>query len=303
MKDSLMLVLCDSLMADEYLPDGVRYERLRDAGESYQVCSIIESGASLMMPKSLCGEDYRASTLSLAKDIMEGKDKRLAKYFEGDPEVKVIAFNCARMISDCREEEQYPQVVLDRMRSPLIARHQTDYTMVDFEDVVQQRADWTKFPDLERCRFRHKPGLYGKDRIHIKRKVRTQATRELLKALRRTAMARYGQSLNDGAILLVILSGGNVEGTTFSTLDRDGKAWRRAEMLASTELCALNGHPASAFQEKIEELCKLRRGNHSRLLKMPIKAVPTPRVRKAGLKSRQMFRQRMLQPSERKKRV
>mmetsp|Transcript_88425 Transcript_88425/g.249169 ORF Transcript_88425/g.249169 Transcript_88425/m.249169 type:complete len:289 (-) Transcript_88425:272-1138(-) len=280
MADCLTVVLVDSLMADEYAPDGVRYERWRDAGESFQVCSIIQSGASLMMPGALRGELYHNSILSLAKRVLSGSDKKLQRFVKHDPAVNVIAFNCAGMINDCRKGEQYPQVVEDRRRSPLIVKHETEYTMLDFEDVVQQRKDRKRFADLERCRFRHKPGLYGKDRFHVKRKVRKPACRELVKAIRRTAISRYGKS----KILLVILAGGNVEGATYSHLDCFGKAWRRAEVLASTELCALHGHPASAFSSKMEELCSFRRGNHRRLLKMPIRTIAKPVLRKVRRK-------------------
>lgn len=273
MDETLTIVLVDSLMADEYAPDGVRYENWRDGGESFKVCSIIQSGAALMMPGSLQGELYHNSILSLAKGIMAGKDKKLQKYFEGDPEVNVIAFSCAGMINDCRKGEQYPQVVEDRGRSPLIVKHTTEYTMVDFEDVVQQRKNRTRFPDLELCRFRYAPSLYGKDRYHVKRRVRKPACRDLVKAIRRTAISRFGKS----KILLVILAGGNVEGNTYDRLDCFGKAWRKAEVLASTELCALHGHPASAFSSKMEDLCSLRRGNHGRLLKMPIRTIAKPK--------------------------
>lgn len=281
MEDTLTVVLVDSLMADEHAPDGVRYERWRDGGESFKVCSIIQSGAALMMPGSLRGDLYHNSILSLAKRVMSGNDKKLQKYFEGDPEVNVIAFSCAWMINDCRKGEQYPQVVEDRRRSPLIAKHTTEYTMVDFEDVVQQRKNRARFPDLERCRFRHKPSLYGKDRYHVKSHVRKPACRDLVKAIRRTAIARYGKS----KVLLVILAGGNVEGNTYDRLDCFGKAWRKAEVLASTELCALHGHPASAFSSKMEDLCKLRRGNHGRLLKMPIRTIAKRKSRKLRRKA------------------
>jgi len=134
-----------------------------------------------------------------------------------------------------------------------------------------------RFPDLERCRFRHKPSLYGKDRFHVKRHVRKPACRDLVKAIRRTAISRYGKS----KILLVILAGGNVEGNTYDRLDCFGKAWRKAEVIASTELCALHGHPASAFSSKMEDLCSLRRGSHRRLLRMPIRTTAKPKLRKA----------------------
>lgn len=289
MKDSLMIVLADSVMADQHLPDGVRYARLRDGSESFQVCSIIESGAGLMMPCDGSHEGYRSSILSLADGVLQGKHEKLKKFFEGDPKVNVITFNCARATNLCRKGEQYRQVVQDRQRSPLIALHETEYTMVDFEDVVQQRKNRARFAELERCRFRHKRGLFNNraDPVHIKPKVRKTACRELMKAFRRTAVARYGQS-KDGEILLVIMAGGNAEGTTYSRLDRLGKAWRRAEVLASTELCALHGHTISAFRSKVKEMCNWRRGNHSRLLRKPIKVVAKPFVKKNMQKKHQM---------------
>jgi hypothetical protein len=268
-------------MADEHLPDGVRFARLRDGGDSFQVCTIIESGAGLMMPFNGSHEGYRSSILTLADEVLQGNKPELKKFFEADPKVNVMAFNCARATNQCREKEQYPQVVQDRQRSPLLATHTTEYTMVDFEDVVQQRKNRRRFEELERCRFRHKRSLFHNrtDPVHIRAKVRKPACRELLKAFRRTSIARYGQP-QDGEITLVIMAGGNAEGTTYSRLDRFGKAWRRAEVLASTELCALHGHPVSAFRSKVNELRSCRRGNHSRLLRKPIRIVAKPLMEK-----------------------
>lgn len=234
-----------------------------------------------MMPNSLKGESYRNSMLSLARNVLKGTDKRLEKYFEGDPKVNVIAHSLKRMINDCRKEELYPEVVADRERAPLIAARETEWTMVDFEDVVMQNKSRRRFPELERCRFRHKAGLYGVDRYHVKRKVRKQACRELLKAIRRTAISKYGES-TDESILLVIYAGGNCEGNTYDRLDSCGKAYRKAEILASTELCALHGHPVSKFHSKIKQLCRWRRGNHMHLLRKSLKVVAKPlRAQKA----------------------
>lgn len=267
-----MVVLADSVLGDEYLPDGIRCERLRDGGESFQACCVIESGASLLMANSLQGSGYKSSLMTLAKDVMQGTDPRFRKYFQGDPKVNVIVMNLRGSVTDCRKEEQYPGVVADRKRSPLITRREVEWSMLDFEDVLQQRKNRRRFADLEKCRLRHKSGMYHQDRIHLKRKIRMPVCREIMKAMRRAAIARYGPSISDG-ILLFIWTGGNCEGSTYNSLDQTGKAWRRAELLACTELCALHGHRASAFHKKMKELCKWRRGSHRRFLKMPIRTI------------------------------
>jgi len=132
--------------------------------------------------------------------------------------------------------------------------------------------------------------------VHFRPDIKKNAQTELLKAIRRTAISRHGSSFKDGGVLLVLAAGWNVEGEKLSSLDRFGKAWRRAELLAAAELCALDGRPASAFQRKTRELCMWRRGSHGRLLKRSIQSVKykRPPPRQVGRKRQQGLDRKVL---------
>ena len=53
-------------------------------------------------------------------------------------------------------------------------------------------------------------------------------------------------------------------------LDSDGHAWRKAELVALAELCALDGHPASTFRVKFKQLLRRLQGEHTAFLLQPI---------------------------------
>ena len=55
-------------------------------------------------------------------------------------------------------------------------------------------------------------------------------------------------------ILLVLAAGWNTEDGQYDCLDSDGHCWRKTDLVALAELCALNGHPFSCFNAKFEQL-------------------------------------------------
>lgn len=152
-----------------------------------------------------------------------------------------------------------------------MSRLETPWTICDLEDVVQQRPRKKRFVEVEASTLRIKDGFYGKsDDEHFRPEVAKQVEDEVLKTVRRTALARYGDGLKNGEILLVIGAGWNVAEAKYSSLDSDGKALLRAELVATAELCALNGHRMSVFREKMHELILRNRGSHQSFLRQSV---------------------------------
>ena len=56
------------------------------------------------------------------------------------------------------------------------------------------------------------------------------------------------------SVLLVLAAGWNTEEGQYDCLDSDGHCWRKTELVALADLCALNGHPFSCFHAKFEQL-------------------------------------------------
>jgi hypothetical protein len=95
----------------------------------------------------------------------------------------------------------------------------------------------------------------------------------------------YGEGCSDRSILLVLAAGWNANDACFSTLDGAGHAWRKAELVALAELCALNGHPISTFRSKICELLRRGEGDHRQFLNQHIAEIcPVELGSTSGLK-------------------
>ena len=67
---------------------------------------------------------------------------------------------------------------------------------------------------------------------------------------------RYPEMASEDSksILLVLAAGWNTEEGQYDCLDSDGHCWRKTELVALADLCALNGHPFSCFHAKFEKL-------------------------------------------------
>lgn len=189
----------------------------------------------------------------------------LRRHTADDPAVRIVVLNAARSTTKCRRGERFEYVVQERETVPLIKQFETPWTICDLEDVVQQRRDRRAWPELEGCRLRSRRGIYGqpRDDLHFRSDVAVEAGDELLKAVRRTALSWYGHEQLNNSILLVLAAGWNTNTSCFSVLDSKGHAWRKAELVATAELCALNGHPFSYVMAKFQDLVKRSAGNHS----------------------------------------
>jgi len=236
------------------------------------VCHCVASGCSLMKPWDGRKKKSPQSAIAMAVHAMESRNREVHQKLAPDPVVRVILLKAAYSTAACREfGEQYPKLVAGRRRSRLMSRLETPWSICDLEDVVQQRPRKRKFSDVEACKFRLKDGFYGKeDDLHFRHDVAKQAEDEILKAIRRTAYVRYGDSLKKGEILLVLAAGWNVTGHNYSSLDSVGKAFLRAELVAAAELCSLNGHRVSAFRDKMHELLLRNRGSHKWFLRKSV---------------------------------
>ncbi|CAE7783569.1 PAT23, partial [Symbiodinium pilosum] len=171
----------------------------------------------------------------------------------------------------CRSHgEQFPRISRDRLRSKLVKQFETPWTICDLEDVITGRPG--RATDLEACKLRNSRGIYGQrgDDLHFRTDIAVAAGDELLKAARRTALRKYPGMEADGSVLLVLAAGWNADHTTFDCLDSDGHAWRKAELVALAELCALDGHPASTFRVKFKQLLRRLQGEHTAFLLQPI---------------------------------
>lgn len=177
----------------------------------------------------------------------------------GDPTVRVLVLRAAMSTAKCRSHgEQFPKIVEERAQSQLIKSLETLWSVCDLEDVIMQRADRSHFPELEACQLRNAQGIYGQkdDDLHFRKDIAVAAGDELLKALRRTAIQRYPEMASEDSksVLLVLAAGWNTEEGQYDCLDSDGHCWRKTELVALADLCALNGHPFSCFHAKFEQL-------------------------------------------------
>lgn len=226
------------------------------------------------------------SAISMAAGALQ-KKKAVQQYLHDDPVVRIVVVKAARSIATCREVgEEFPRLVAARSKSRLISRHETPWAICDLEDVVQSRPRHRKrrFAEVEACKFRNRKGLYGKeDTYHFRAKVAKRAEDELLKAVRRTALLRYPGGFKNGEVLMVLAAGWNADTDKYSSLDAQGKAWLRADTIATAELCALNGHPMSAIREKLNELSKRRRGSHQPFLRQSLRSIRAVRPKKRNL--------------------
>jgi len=278
-----MLVLSDSLLS-AHKRMGMRLRSLQDGSASFRVCHCVASGCSLMAPWD-GRKKIPQSAIGIAAHVLEGRNREIKRLLAGDPAVRVVLVNSAGSVARCRQfGEQYPVFVATRKRSRLMCRLETQWTICDLEDVVQQRPRKKRFAEVEACSLRIKDGLFGEDDDeHFRPEVAKQAENEVLKAVRRTASARHGDCLKKGEILIVLAAGWNVGDANYSSLDCDGKALLRAELVATAELCALNGHPISAFRDKMQELVRENRGSHQSFLRRSIRKIGPVRPKKCRL--------------------
>lgn len=286
-QDTFLMALTDSSLSSQ-TKFGTELRRVKDGKNTFDACLCVAYGCSLMLPYD--GRVRRPmSAISIALDALESSNPVIRKRVAGDPPVRVIVLNAKGCISTCRSRgEEFPGLVAARRRSPLVSRFETPWTVCDLEDVILQRQRRQKFAALEACTMRESRELFGEiDTYHLRPEIAKDAENEILKAVRRTAVARFGDSLNDGGIVMLISAGWNVDKSAFVSLDRCGKAWLRAETVATAELCALDGHPVSAFREKLRELVQRRYGNHRSFIKQAIPSiVPLPAPRKKCLRSK-----------------
>ena len=189
-----------------------------------------------------------------------------------DPAVRVCVIQAAMSTAKCRSHgEQFPRITRDRLQSKIVKDLETPWTICDLEDVIMGRLQRSQAPDLEGCKLRNPLGIYGQrgDDLHFRKDVAVAAGDELLKAVRRTALRWYPGMEADGSVLLVLAAGWNADNATVDCLDSGGHAWRKAELIALAELCALNGHPASVFRAKFKELLRRLQGEHVAFLLQP----------------------------------
>jgi len=185
------------------------------------------------------------------------KEPALRSHLVGDPTVRIIVLNAEMSTAKCRSaREQYHRIVKDRQLCPLIKSLETPWTICDLEDVVQDRAGRRRWPELEVIRLRDKRGIYGEpgDDLHFRRDIARAAGDELIKAVWRTARCRHSPDFGDGDVLLVLAAGWNANGAYYNALDENGHAWRKAELVALAELCALNGHLMSTIRARMQDL-------------------------------------------------
>ncbi|CAJ1330941.1 unnamed protein product [Effrenium voratum] len=249
----LVLFLCDSLLC-AHKSSGVKLHQLKDDGQTFLSCLCIASGGALVLGGESCH-----SAVALALQALQSP--QVHDHLAEDPAVRVLVLRAARSTAKCRTREQFPQIVRDRAQSQLIQDLETPWSVCDLEDVIQGRE--ARFAELSPCQLRHGSGIYGKgDDLHFRKDIAVAAGDELLKAVRRTAATRYPDYRQRREVLLVLAAGWNAEGLEDVCLDEDGHAWRRAELVALAELCALNGHGFFSFHAKFVDLLRRCREEH-----------------------------------------
>lgn len=274
---SLVLALSDSLLS-AHSSFGLHQLQLQDEGDRFHVCLCVASGCSLMLPWD-CRASNPMSAISIAVRTLESSNPSIDRHLADNPRVRVVVLNSRSSISLCREtgEEEFPHLVQHRRRSPLVSGFETPWTICDLEDVITQREGRERFDELEICKLRNKKGIFSKtDYYHLRRDVGKKAVAEIIKAARRTVLTRHGGN-SDGSkgndIILILAAGWNADDRTYAKLDSFGKAWLRADIVASAELCALDGHPISAFMKKMRELAGRMRGTHQSFLRQSIGSI------------------------------
>lgn len=264
--DTFMFVLSDSLFMHHDNGSDFVTKRLYDAYGSCEAVLCIASGAALAMPYG--------GYCALGVFLTALKDERLSKRLSSDPTVRVLVVNPAMSTAKCRTAgEQYPDMVGDRCNLSLLTQHTPPWTICDLEDCVMGSEGRNIFPVLEACELERPRGIYGKcDDIHFTSRDGVAAGKELLLALRRQAIHQY-HGLLQNSILLVLASGWNAEGTEDKSA-QGGTCWRKAELITSLELCALNGHPLSAVREHAQYLLRRAKGDHmEEFVKVPAKSI------------------------------
>lgn len=254
-----VLWLCDSLLC-AHKSWGIKLHSLTD-GQPFHSCLCVASGGALIMGG---GAHCPESAMGLAVRALSS-EPAVRHHVAGDPAVRILVVNAERSTAKCRQAgEQFPHVVRDRRPLPLVKGLETPWTICDLEDVVQDRPNRRRVPELEACKLRDSRGIYGQrgDDLHFRRDVAIAAGDELIKAVRRAAISWYAGDLADGSVLLVLAAGWNTNGAQYSAYDSDGHAWRKAELVALAELCALNGHPMSVIRAKMEELTRRAHQDH-----------------------------------------
>lgn len=209
-----------------------------------------------------------------------------------DPKVRILVIKAERSTAKCRLREQFPMTVMDRGASPLVKSLETPWTICDLEDVVAQASGRRVFAELETCKLRCARGIYGQkgDDLHFRGDIAVAAGDELIKACRRTALGWYGDTLGHGSVLLILAAGWNSNHTNLTGLSQTGSAWRKADIVALAELCALNGHPFSAVQARMTELLARADERHSYFLKREVAgilAIPAPPPREHAPEQRE----------------
>lgn len=271
---ALVLALSDSLLS-AHRSFGMHELQLQDAGESFNACLCVASGCSLMKPWDLRTQEPE-SAVSIALRALESSSPSITRHLAGNPQVRVVVVNSRSSIAYCRKsgEEEFPRLVSHRQRSPLVTRLETPWTLCDLDDVISQHEERRRFDELEVCKLRHEKGMFSEsDYYHLRRDVGKHAVIEIIKATRRTGLLRQGERFRDDGIVLVIAAGWNVDDEMYAKLDAFGKAWLRADIIASAELCALDGHPVSAFMKKLRELSGRRRGTHWSFLRQSVGSI------------------------------
>lgn len=276
------MVLSDSLFSNmsDKLPSahfcGTKLHHLDVEGRKLHACMCVASGAALIMP----WEGRRFSTCAIGKAVrsLRGGEPTLRRQVLADPVVRIVVISGRRSTTTCRgKNERFPKIIKDRKESLVIQDVETPWTVCDFEDVVKQRRGRRVFKELESSKLRHPDGLYGEpgDEYHFRSDIGYQTGEELIKCAQRTGLARYGNELAHGhGMLLIIAAGWNTETESFSRPNKNGDAWRKAELVALAELCALDGQPLSEMLRKMREL--LRRAalpSHRSFCNQPIKDI------------------------------
>lgn len=264
-----VIVLSDSLFSGRK-GWGVHLQRIWDRRDSFNTCLCVASGCSLM--KWWDAKKCPDSAVSMAARAL-GENPLLKRRLKGNPTVRIVVLNARGSIAVCRESEEFPRTVRARKSIPVINKLQTPWTVCDLEDVVQQRPNRKRFAELEECALRDRLGFYNDwDTYHLRASIAKEGQDELIKAVRRTALKKYGDGLRN-EVLLVIAAGWNMEEEKYNSLDQTGKAWLRAELVAAAELCALDGHPLSTVRSKLAELTRRRHGNHRSFFRQSIRSI------------------------------
>lgn len=270
LSDSLFANLSDELPAAHY--SGTKLHHLAVAGRKLHTCMCVASGAALIMPWE--GRRFSGCAIGKAVRALNGGEPTVRRQLLADPVVRIVAISGRRCTTACRgKNERFPKIIQDRKQSMHVKRVETPWTICDFEDVVMQRRGRRVFDELERSKLRHPAGLYGEpgDEYHFRSDIGYRTGEELVKAAQRTGLARYGSELVHGhGMLLVIAAGWNTETESFCRPNKNGDAWRKAELVALTELCAMSGQPLSAVLRKMHDLLRRGKADHRSFCKQSI---------------------------------